>query len=433
MATSLRPFQSQTMARLMAGYRQVTHGAGRWLRQGRTAVTWGLQVVAYPLYAAVQGVRLGYRQLRAAPPWQRVKAGLNGASPPETGADLPIRALLSVLQPPRLGDQVVRAKELRLVNPYGGWLKQSQAGAVLTPGHWHRLSLPATVRGIASDLATQRLVLVTDHNSIFDHLTDDQHHRLGQAIALMLAEQSRVYRQFALKQHLQQPGLPLPKQTNPRLLAPLRWLPPLLRWMQTSPLAAATNLFGEAQQQTEAQARVHWHRTPQNHASQTRGLGGDRLPIGPAALSPQAPFPRNLYQYYPAEYPAVIPGQGTFSPLPADTPIDRVVEVVLATPRSIASASPPGEIEFGSTALETAGWSESAIAPAHASSPFTVPAELSATDRPQLAALEALEAKVSQLGYIDPPLVALLRGLDRALCWLETWLRRLGAWLHHHW
>ena len=71
MATSLRPFQSQTMARLVVGYRQVIHSAGRWLRQGRTAAVWGLQVAVYPLYAAVQGVRLGYRQLRAARPWHR--------------------------------------------------------------------------------------------------------------------------------------------------------------------------------------------------------------------------------------------------------------------------------------------------------------------------------------------------------------------------
>jgi hypothetical protein len=40
---------------------------------------------------------------------------------------------------------------------------------------------------------------------------------------------------------------------------------------------------------------------------------------------------------------------------------------------------------------------------------------------------------VTQVNYIDPPLVAVLRGLDWVLYVLETWLRRLAAWLQRHW
>jgi hypothetical protein len=57
MAASSRPFQSQTVTRLLAGYRQFAQGAERWLRQGRTALLWGVQVALYPAYVGFQSVR----------------------------------------------------------------------------------------------------------------------------------------------------------------------------------------------------------------------------------------------------------------------------------------------------------------------------------------------------------------------------------------
>lgn len=440
MATSSRSFQSQSVARLMAGYRQVARSAGQWLRQGRTAVVWGLQVAIYPIYAAAQGVRLGYRRLRASRPWQRAWARLADSNPPQlVAADIPIRSLLSVIQPPTLPSSMVRPSGLRLVNSYGGWLRQSQAGAVLTPGQWHLLPMRETVQGIASDLATRRLVLIAADNSVFAGLTDDQQHRLGQAIALMLAEYARGYRQAMLTQHLQQPGLPLP-QPKPALLLPLRWLSDGLRWMQTSTLAAVTNLFGEAAQQRETQAIALRRR---NASQKRRHFSGTE--ISPRGISPREIAPDNL--------PAQHYGSVAWEPLPAKTSVVDAVAMVLATPGAVAvvESSPSGIVSHpglgphsvlgnaASTDLAFRGSQEGAIyavldgetAPTSLAQPS--PNAPVAPDNHQLAAPSALEAKVTQVSYIDSPLVALLRGLDWLLYRLETWLHRLGAWLQHHW
>ncbi|TVQ10441.1 MAG: hypothetical protein EA368_07310 [Leptolyngbya sp. DLM2.Bin27] len=385
MATSSRPFQSQTVARLVAGYRHIAHGAGRWLRQGRTVVVqgglWGLQVVVYPIYAAVQGVRLGYRQLRASPLGQQSWAKLVGRQPPDlVGADTPIRALLSMIQPPTLSSSVVRSGGLSLVNRYGRWLRQSQAAAILTPGQWHRLPLGATVQGIATDLATRQLVLVTADNHTFDALTDDQQHRLQQAIALMVAEYARGCHQLRRNQHLQQPGLPLP-QPQPPLFLPLRWIATGLRWMQTSTLAAATNLFGEATQQRESQTI-----------------------------------------------------------LTATTSVAEAVALVLASSGAVAETlAPELSPHSASAVLAVSGAQEANLpaAPQAAGRPTTgvipPPEALAGSAQPLLADPNVLEVRVVQVNYVDHPLAALLRGLDWLLYELETWLRRLGAWLRQHW
>ncbi|MGF1516732.1 MAG: hypothetical protein ACFCVB_02850 [Nodosilinea sp.] len=448
MATSSRRFQSQTVARLVAGYRQVTRSAGQWLRQGRTVAVqgavWGLQVAVYPIYAAVQGVRLGYRRLRASSSWQRTWARLTDSQSAElVEVDIPIRSLLSVMQPPTLPSSMVRSGGLRLVNRYGRWLRQSQAGAVLTPGQWHRLPLRATVQGIASDLATRRLVLITTDNGVFNDFTDDQQHRLGQAIALMLAEYARGYRQVVLTQHLQQPGLPLP-QPKPALFLPLRWLPAGLRWMQTSTLAAVTNLFGEAAQQQETQAIVLYERD----ASQ-KSRRFPREDIHPQETFPQEIFPKgfspnnlsipNTASHYGQPY-----GPMAWEPLPGTTSVADAVAMVLATPGAVAVVenSPSGIVPLGNAAATDLAVSRSqqGAIPAVLDGETSLtsgaqpsPKALATSASHQLAAPSALEAKVTQISYIDSPLVALLRGLDWLLYRLETWLHRLGVWLQQHW
>ncbi|MBD2110612.1 MULTISPECIES: hypothetical protein [Cyanophyceae] len=421
MATSSRSFQSQTVARLMAGYRQVAHSTGQWLRQGRTAAVWGLQVAVYPLYAAVQGLRMGARQLQATRPWRPVWAKLTGALPAElVAADTPIRALLSVIQPPVVHSQMVRPGGLQLVNVHGPWLKQSKAGAVLTPGQWHLVPLNQPIRGIASDLATQQLVLVTVDNGIFADLTDDQQQRLQQALVLMLAEYARVQRRHSLNSRLQQPGLPLP-QTNPAVLPPMRWLPAALRWLQTSPLAAATNLFGEASQQAMT-AAITLHRRTTHRAI------GQRPQIEAAATEPKNPY---------GHYPPRIWGRPTLRTLPATASVEQAAELVV-TMAGAVYAVPKGS---NSSVLETQQGQNGAIAPGSQRLPIeTVTADrspssttLTGTNQYQLDSPSALDVKVTQINYVDPPLVTVLRGLDWVLYVLETWLRMAWAWLRSLW
>lgn len=423
MATSSRPFQSQTVARLVAGSRQVIRSAGQWLRQGRAGAVrgavWGLQVALYPFYAVVQGARLGYRRLQASRPWQRAWARLTDSNPPQlVAADIPIRSLLSVIQPPTTPSSLGPTGGRRLVRLYGRWLKQSKAGVVLTPGQWQLLPLPDPVRGVASDLATRRLVLITADNSVFNDLTDDQQHRLGQAIALMLAEYARGYRQAMLTQHLQQPVLPLP-QPKPALFLPLRWIPEGLQWMQTSTLAAVTNLFGEAAQQGGTRAIA----LRKGNARQ------ENRPIPSVEMFPRGISPDNL----PAPHYSQPYGSMAWESLPATTSVADAVALVLATPGAVAvvEGSPSGTVPYpvlggaASTDLVVRGSQEG-------SSHAVLHGETASTSAVQLSP-NVLEAKVTQVSYIDSPLVALLRGLDWLIYRLETWLHKLGAWLHHHW
>ncbi|MBD2231015.1 hypothetical protein [Phormidium tenue] len=436
MATSSRSFRSQTVARLVAGYRQVAHSTGHWLRQGRTAAVWGLQVAVYPLYAAVQGLRMSARRLQATRPWQPVWARLTGALPPElVAADTPIRALLSVIQPPVVHGQMVRPGGLQLVNVHGPWLKQSKAGAVLTPGQWHLVPLNEPIRGIASDLASRQLVLVTVDNGIFADLTDDQQQRLQRALVLMLAEYARVQRRRSLHSQFQQPGLPLP-QTNPAVLPPLRWLPAALRWLQTSPLAAATNLFGEASQSAM---------TP---ALPKSGLGpialGRRI-LGRAIVSQRPHAEPTELEAIAGQHPPQLSGQFAFRTLPATTSVEQAAELAVAVAGTVSLASR----ESNFSALGTQQGQDGAIdqrpgsvnAPSRQRLPIeTVTADrlsdsttLTGTNQYQLDSPGALDVKVTQINYVDPPLVTVLRGLDWVLYVLETWLRMAWAWLRSLW
>ncbi|MGB3199432.1 MAG: hypothetical protein WBA99_00930 [Nodosilinea sp.] len=417
MATSFRPFQSQTVAHLVAGYRQMGRGVGQWLRQGRTAAVWGLQVVVYPLYAAVQGLRMGYRQLRATRPWQPLWARLNGTRTPElVESDTPIRALLSVLQPPVVPAGKKQPTGMSLVNRYGRWLRQSRAGAVLTPGRWHLIPFQDSIRGIASDLLTRQVVLVTVDNAIFTGLSDDQQQRLQRAVVLMLAEYSRLRRRHSLDHTLQQPWLPLPTP-GPATLPPLRWLPVALRWLQTSPLAAATSLFGEASQQ-KAIARRRPTATSPNLVAQTAGRDLSTTISGDTTASQPLPFEGRSIPKYSSTNPSLA----------------EAVALIVASPRGVAAPV--------SSPVETADLvaAQGAEITYHAAAGKHTVLDKHSTDleghpatQHQLDPASAIEAQVTQVDYIDAPLVAVLRGLDWVLYVLETWLRGAWAWLQKQW
>ncbi|WP_035986737.1 hypothetical protein [Leptolyngbya sp. KIOST-1] len=427
MATSSRPFQSQTVARLVAGYRQATHGAERWLRWGRTAAVWGLQVALYPLYLGIQGIRLGHRRLRAARPWQPLWAKLGGTQTLElVEADTPIRALLSILQPPVAQPPSDTPKGLSLVNRYGQWLRQSRAGAVLTPERWHLIPFQAPIRGIATDLTTRQVVLVTVDNDIFTGLNNDQQQRLQRAMVLMLAEYSRLRRRHTLDHTLQQPWLPLPK-SNAATLPPLRWLPSALRWLQTSPLAAATSLFGEVQQ-TQA--------VPERTLVPSQVLNARQIyRLGSATTSPLIAEAKRIelranWGYRPPQFN----GKLAIKRLAATLPEAESSALTVAPARAVAQhlSSPLGmaEVQGGrQTALRTAIAPGSITAVAEHSTAL----DISATVQHQLFPANAIEAHITQVDYIDAPLVAVLRGLDWVLYVIETWLRGVWAWLQKQW
>jgi len=387
MASSSRPFESQTVSRLMAGYRNLQHSAKTLFFKGRLALLWGVQVAVFPAYVAFQSIRTGYRRLQSQHPLQRLKGLLTG-KPAQTipmTADTPIRALLSAIQP-QIAPQ---GGWLRPVNYHGSFLRQAHAGGVLTNGGWHLVPVKEPIRGIASDLATRKLVLVTVGNSIFEGLTADQQGRLESAIALLLAEYASQVKQHQLDTQRQQAGLPLPK-AEPNQWFVVRWLHQGMRWMQTGGLAAVTNLFGEAQQRQRLQTLKH---SRQLVFSQATGQPSGSSAEAPAWMQPKAFLPSDVM---------------VAAPFHAVGPANILPEQSLEAELELRQNQ-----YFGSQSMQTQRNDLS---------------DSSEGERAELywpTEIEAIEAQVSNAAYIDHWFVQLLRWIDTVLLWLEQTARRL--------
>ncbi|NJL47193.1 MAG: hypothetical protein HC929_06425 [Leptolyngbyaceae cyanobacterium SM2_5_2] len=393
MAASSRPFQSQTVAHGLAGYRWFARSAERWLRQGRMALLWGLQVALYPAYLGFQSVRTLSRRLQATQPWSRVTAWLTG-QPPQAlpnGADTPIRALLSITQP-----QIVRRPGgLRFVDRYGQFLRQSRAESVLTNGQWHLLPLQGAVRGVASDLATRKLVLVTADNALFAGLTADQQDRLHRALVLLLAEYAAMERRQWQQRQLKSSALPLPAAEATQWL-PVQWLHRLMGWMQMSPLAITTNLFGEADTASKALPA-----TPTNlpQPFPMAGLMRSQWENGTSSLA----------QSHPVSIPA---GTNTMVALPQAWVTAVEDAKVVLTGQTASTVTPPV---------------------AHRLDNLNLPGTLATEPAPRaLEAVNAIEARATLVNYVDHPLVLVLRWLDTFIYAAEAWLKQVWQWLLRH-
>jgi hypothetical protein len=379
MASSSRPFVSQTLSRLLSVYRRGQHGANSLFVKGRLALVWGVQIAVYPAYVAFQGIRTGYRRLLGQQySWSGWRGGLTGTSGPSVPvtADTPIRALLSVIQP-RRADGLTG---LRPVSYHGAFLRQSHAGGVLTNGDWHLLPIKVPIRGIASDLTTRGLVLVTAGNTIYEGLTEDQRRRLEDAIALLLAEYAATLKQRQWRQCLQEPGLPLP-QAGASQWTVARWFHRGLGWMQTSGLAAITNLFGEAEQRERMRVLARQRQRLQSPVrAEPSALA---VPGAPAWLRPKAFVPADIgYPPSPVE---------DLAPKPDSPP----------TTMTAAGLGPPGLSPAATPAIAALDW----------------PAEI-----------DTVEARVSRVDYVDHWFAQLLRWIDQGLYWLEQGVRRGWRW-----
>ena len=443
MASSSRPFQSQTISRLMAGYRQLTQGAERLLRQGQTALLWGVQVVAFPLYVALQSVRSAARTLEATKPWQQVMTLLTGEKPqlPQLTADAPIRALLSITQPL----VVCQSGSLRQVDRHGELLRQSRAESVMVNGQWQLVPLQTPVCGVASDLASRQLVLVTTNNLIFHGLTDLQREQLHRAITLLMAEYAGWCRRQWHQKHLQSPGLPLP-QAEANQWLPVRWLNRSLAWMQASPLAQVTNLFGEAEavlqldpQLGDGGAVSWWDRAlsgPWRPAlagtSEAMADHGAALVANPHTSIP-VPYGVSVWESLvgvtsvpdtsPESGVLVVAGASSVAPQPR-----RTREVV-------TYRTEDGTIVFAADAAESAdldhggAWDDTHPNDATARPPGWGRTMGGRVDRQGLPGNDAIETQAALVNYVDHPLVMVLRWLDALLHGAETWLQGVWQWL----
>lgn len=439
MASSSRSFQSQTISRLLAGYRQMAHGAERLLRQGKTALLWGVQVIAFPLYVAFQGVRSAARTLQATQPWQQVVTLLTGEKkrPLVLAADSPIRALLSLTQP--LAAR--QSGSLRPVDCHGELLRQSRAERVMVNGQWQLVPLQTPVCGVASDLTTRQLVLVTTNNVIFNGLTDRQQQQLQRAITLLMAEYAGWCRRQWHQKQLQSPGLPLPQAAENQWL-PVRLFNHALGWMQCSPLAQVTNLFGEAEASLalgdslgnvglvgwweKALAGQRWPTwqgslpsgADDSAALVVRPYGAIPLPYGVSRWHGSAG--RENFQEDASETGALVMAGATSvaaQPQRSREVVTYCTEdgtVVVVDRAEVRCPEQAGRDNDHLGYPRTAGWGKTVAGSA---------------DPKGLPGNDAIEAQVALVNYVDHPLVAVLRWLDALLHRAETWLYQVWGWL----
>jgi hypothetical protein len=219
-------YQSQIFSFLSRRSLQFKDKAGQALRQIKVAAAWSAQILLYPVYAGFQAVRLIDRQIQQAA--QTIFPQLRAARESATGqqplsVDTPIQKTLHA--------SIAIASTASL-----------QASAPNT------LEIdPLEIQGIAADLITKQLVLVTPRNECLDILTSEQQFQLQKYMVLELANYARHQQLLGQTKHASTPSgtfLPLPKERETMFL-PVRIFRRVMTWMQISPIAMATNLFQE--------------------------------------------------------------------------------------------------------------------------------------------------------------------------------------------
>ncbi|HEY9880637.1 MAG TPA: hypothetical protein V6D29_19425 [Leptolyngbyaceae cyanobacterium] len=401
MASSSRPFQSQTINRLLGTYyawsQKLSQGI-RWLRIG---AVWALQVALYPGYAAFQASRVIYRKIAAADPVGQL-VNLRKSQP------LPIKTWLS----PNQSDGSIRLLLGWLMQPnspvFEGYLPQvalpGLALAVrqsdhLATSHSAGVSRRPNFQGVATDLETQALVLVAEGNQLLNALSPEEQGILARVISWLLAEQE--HDRWRQKQQMLAGKLPL-LSPNRRSWWPIQLFQHLMRWMSMTPVAKMTNLFGEVQLAEELRTRRLL-----NHEAKLQLLPTEATTTN--ILLPQPDIPSTPPRQFPFNWAPALPLTRAQKPTNA---------VKLTAGQSTAAIQ------------VTAGQPTATVANRElATSSQTV--DVASLTPPNSAAddLPWIEAKAVVVSYVDHPLVTLLWWVDRGLTWLESLLQRTWDWV----
>jgi hypothetical protein len=242
------PYKSRLFGFLNRQSLQIKDRLERTGRQLKVALEWGVQILAYPVYMLVQTGRMAGRQLEKTVERRQLPAA---SSPEETQqppiSDKPVARVLKAIEPllsttlekdvtPALKDLLtgvgqpltIPTQDLEILSPIS-----SQSSAI-------------AIRGVASDLETRHLVLIAPNNQVLDILSSQQQKQLQKRIAW---EISNYWYECRLQQEAAQKFPELVssfEQDNENVLPPARLFWKAIRWLQTSQVARAVNLFGES-------------------------------------------------------------------------------------------------------------------------------------------------------------------------------------------
>ena len=200
-ASDTGPYQSKLFNFINRQVRQWGDRLGTAGRHLRVSIAWGAQAALYPFYLFFQAGRKAGHQFHQSESQSAQSLGHgenSGGSIEKINSDLPIQEVLS--------------EEIENIN-----IEDTSI----------------TIRGIASLLDTRSLVLVTSENCSLDILSREQQNALQSSIQQKLSKYAQRLSQAKQEQ-------------LPQSRSSLSWLGNLMQWVQQSPVAIATDLFGES-------------------------------------------------------------------------------------------------------------------------------------------------------------------------------------------
>jgi hypothetical protein len=237
------PYKSKLFNFLNRQTIRVKEEVKRTIRQAKVAASWGVQVVMYPIYLIFQSTRYtSYRfEQTVRETWKRLQPTTEPQQPPAT--DAPIAQVLEAIERLQLDPAIIPNFTSKLTvaerSPAAISLPPTEEIAVASG----KLSSKAVI-GVASDLETKKLVLVTYDCQILDVLTPEQQNKLMQRIIWEIAAYKHNWRLWALRGREFSPRI-APRNKN-KVLAPISWFWETMAWLQTSQVAIAIDLFQES-------------------------------------------------------------------------------------------------------------------------------------------------------------------------------------------
>lgn len=233
MSGSSGRYQSRLFNLINQQTRRFADECARALRHVKVATTWSAQIFLYPFYALFEAARLASKNLLPGEsPSPQPQSESRVQSPQQLAADTPLMRVLEAARSLSLPESFV--KEF----PSEDSPSPTEAAPALAQPPKHEGASSAAIRGFATLLATQTLVLVAGQNQIANILTPQQQLFLEQQISREVDDYWQIRRQAA------PPSAPPAREAN--LLAPARLFANVMAWMQTNPIAAALSRFGQS-------------------------------------------------------------------------------------------------------------------------------------------------------------------------------------------
>lgn len=216
------PYKSRLFNFLHQQSYKLRERSERNVRHVQVAAVWGVQILLYPIYLLVQSARFAGHQLQQVA--SQGRSQLDSSAP----SDSPIIQVLNAVNILPIAAADVAEDEQT----------QEQGGRIYSIPH------TPTVQGVASQLATRTLVLVTAENGILDILTPEQQHKLASRMSWEVAD---YWRHRRLTQCRQPFSKRVHSTVNDRRVLPVvRIFWQAMAWIQRGPVAIATNLFQES-------------------------------------------------------------------------------------------------------------------------------------------------------------------------------------------